>query len=54
MNPKGKAYEGMNEARLKMTVLWDDAPCSLVEVCRRLEGAYCLHHRPDDGGSKHL
>jgi hypothetical protein len=28
--------------RLKMTVFWDVAPCSLGD------------YRPDDGGSKHL
>jgi hypothetical protein len=32
-----------------MTVFWDVAPSSLVEVCRRFSGSY----RPDDGGSKH-
>jgi hypothetical protein len=31
---------------LKITVFWDVAPCSLVEVCRRFRGAYCLHHQP--------
>jgi hypothetical protein len=39
--------------RLKMTVLWNVAPCSLVEVYRRFRGGYYPHHRPDDGGSKH-
>jgi hypothetical protein len=43
---------------VKMTVLWDIAPCSLVEVYRRFRGAYCLHHqgdhRPDNGSSTHL
>jgi hypothetical protein len=28
---------------MKMTVFWDVAPCSLVEVDRRLRGAYYLH-----------
>jgi hypothetical protein len=41
-----------------MTVFWDIAPCSLVEVYGWFGGAYCLHHqvyhRPDDGGNKHL
>jgi hypothetical protein len=36
----------------KMTVFWDVAPCSLVEVYRRFRGAFC--NLPDDGGSKHL
>jgi hypothetical protein len=42
---------------LKMTVFWDVAPCSLVEIARCFRDAYCLHHQddcPDDGGSKHL
>jgi hypothetical protein len=37
-----------------MTAFWDTAPYSLVEVDRRFNGAFCLHHqsddRPDDGG----
>jgi hypothetical protein len=37
-----------------MTVFWDDALRSLVELGRCFGGAYCLHRRPDDGGSKHL
>jgi hypothetical protein len=36
---------------LEMTVFWVVAPCSLVEVYRRLRGACCLHYRFDDGGS---
>jgi hypothetical protein len=39
---------------LKMTAFWDIAPCSLVEVFRRFIAAYCLHYRPDDGGSTHF
>jgi hypothetical protein len=35
-------------------VLWDVAPCSHVEVDRRFRGAYCFHHRRDDGGSTQL
>jgi hypothetical protein len=27
-----------------MAVLWDVAPCSLVDIDRRSRGAYCLHH----------
>jgi hypothetical protein len=38
----------------KMTVVWDAAPCSLVENDRRFRGVYCLHHQNDDGGSKHI
>jgi hypothetical protein len=36
------------EASLKMTVLWDVAPCCLVEVYRRFRGARCLHLQGDD------
>jgi hypothetical protein len=32
---------------MKMTVLWDVAPCSLVEVYWCFKGAYCLHHQGD-------
>jgi hypothetical protein len=28
---------------MKNTVFWDLAPCSLVEIDRRLKGAFCLH-----------
>jgi hypothetical protein len=43
---------------MKMTVFWNVAPCSLVEIGSRFKGAYCLHYQgldfPDDGGSNHL
>jgi hypothetical protein len=32
----------------KMTVFWDVAPCSLVEVYRRFRGACFLHHQGDE------
>jgi hypothetical protein len=31
-----------------MTVFWDIAPCSLVEVDRCFRGAYRLYHQGDD------
>jgi hypothetical protein len=31
--------------KIKITVFWDVTPSSLVEVCRRFRGAYCLHHQ---------
>jgi hypothetical protein len=34
---------------MKMTVFWDVAPCSLIEINRPIS-----IHFPDDGGSKHL
>jgi hypothetical protein len=30
---------------MKMTVFWDIAQCSLVEVYRHFKGACCLHHQ---------
>jgi hypothetical protein len=39
---------------MKMAVFWVVALCSLEEVYQRLGGTWCLHHRPDDGGSKDL
>jgi hypothetical protein len=43
-------FQVLTAMRMKMTVFWDVAPCSLVEINRRFRGAY----RPDDGGSNHL
>jgi hypothetical protein len=36
---------------MKTGGFWDIAPCSLFEVDGRFRGAYCFHHRPDDGDS---
>jgi hypothetical protein len=33
---------------MKMGVFWDAAPDSLVDIDRRLRGAYYLHHQGDD------
>jgi hypothetical protein len=30
---------------MKMTVFWNVAQCSLVEIDRRFRGDYCLHHQ---------
>jgi hypothetical protein len=30
---------------MKTAVFWDAAPCSIVDIARRLRGAYCLHHQ---------
>jgi hypothetical protein len=35
---------GQVNSKLKMTVLWNIAVCSLVEVDRRFRGVYCFHH----------
>jgi hypothetical protein len=32
---------------LKMTTLWNTAPCSLTEVDQCFRGAYCLNHQDD-------
>jgi hypothetical protein len=37
-----------------LTVLWDIAPCSLVQIDRRFRSAYWLHYRSGDGGIKDL
>jgi hypothetical protein len=37
-----------------MTVFWYIASCSLVKVDQCFRGAYCCHHRPDDGSSTQL
>jgi hypothetical protein len=51
-------FKVLTAARVKITVFWDVAPCSLAEVYQRFGDACCLYHqgahRPDDGGSKHL
>jgi hypothetical protein len=47
-------FQVLTATGMKMTVLGDIAPCSLVEIEWRFRGAYCLHHQGNDGGSKHL
>jgi hypothetical protein len=51
-------FQVLTVASLEMTVFWDVAPCSLIEIDRRFGRAYCLHHEDDDsagdGGSKHI
>jgi hypothetical protein len=32
---------------MKMAVMWDIAPCILVEVVGRFRGVYCFHHQGD-------
>jgi hypothetical protein len=40
---------------MKITVLWDVAPCGMVEVYRHHRGACYFHHQGvDERGSKHL
>jgi hypothetical protein len=37
-------FQVLTAASMRMTVFWDDAPCSLVEIHRRFRDAYCLRH----------
>jgi hypothetical protein len=49
-------FQVLTVANMKMIVLWDIAPCSLVGVDRRFRGEYCPHHQGDrpDVGIMHL
>jgi hypothetical protein len=51
-------FKVLTAASIKMAVFWAIAPCSLVEVYRRVRGACCLRRQcdkcSDNGGSKHL
>jgi hypothetical protein len=52
--PRAGPGEILKFRPVKTSIFSDVAPCSVVEVYWRYRGAYCHHHRPDDGGSKHL
>jgi hypothetical protein len=41
----------LTAASMKITIFWDVAPCSLVEVYRRFRGAFCLHYQGDEYSS---
>jgi hypothetical protein len=30
---------------LKMTIFWDAATCSVIEIGRSFSGVYCIHHQ---------
>jgi hypothetical protein len=45
-------FQVLTATNLQMTVFWDVALCCVVEIDRRFEGVYCLHHQGDGGGSK--
>jgi hypothetical protein len=48
-------FEVLSASSMKMTVLWDAATFSLIEVYRRFRASCCLLRHDDDGrGSKHL
>jgi hypothetical protein len=38
-------FQVLTVVSMKITVFWDVAPCSLVEVYRYFRGACCLHHQ---------
>jgi hypothetical protein len=51
---KQLGFEVLTAVSTKTAVFWVAAPCNLVEVYQCFRGPCCLHHRPDDGGSKDL
>jgi hypothetical protein len=40
-------FQVITAASMKMVVLWNVAPCTLVDNDRRVRGAYWLHHHCD-------
>jgi hypothetical protein len=40
-------FQVLTAASMKIA-FWDRAPCSLVDVYRRLRGACCLHYQGDE------
>jgi hypothetical protein len=44
----------LHRDNMTMIACRDVSPCSAVKVDRRFRIAYCLLHRPDDGGSTHV
>jgi hypothetical protein len=44
----GVRFQGLTAACMKMSVVWDDSPCSLVEVYGCFKGDYCFHHQGDE------
>jgi hypothetical protein len=47
-------FQVLKAASMNMTVFWNVAPCSLIELDRLFRSVYCLRHSPLHGGSKHL
>jgi hypothetical protein len=39
---------------MKMAVFWVVAPCSVARNASRHVGAFCLRHKGDGDGSKHI
>jgi hypothetical protein len=46
-------FQVLTATSMKITVFWDVAPCSLVEIDLVSEVLTAMN-RPDDGGSKHF
>jgi hypothetical protein len=46
-NFRCERFQVLAAMSIKMTVFWDVAPWSLVEIDRRFRGAVCLHHQGD-------
>jgi hypothetical protein len=38
-------FQVLTAACMKMTIFWDVALCSLVEISRRFESSYCWHYQ---------
>jgi hypothetical protein len=45
---------GSDSVGMKMAIIWDVAPCSLVDIDLCFGGAYCLHHQGSDSGGSEL
>jgi hypothetical protein len=41
-------FQVLMAASMKMTALWDTAPCSLLGVYQHFRSVYCLHHQGDE------
>jgi hypothetical protein len=38
---------GLTAVSMKMTDVWDVAPCVLAQIHRRFRGVYCLYYKHD-------
>jgi hypothetical protein len=47
MNWSLRGFVWFENILLKISVFWDVAPCSLIEIDRLFRGAYCFHHQGD-------
>jgi hypothetical protein len=45
-------FEVLEVVTMKSTIFWDVTACSLVEVCKRFRGKYCVH-RVSQASNKH-